>query len=68
MKSGFLLEDDRRIAAKQIRDRVAQVMKSREKKVAPEVSSLKSADNLLFICVKLKALPSLSAAELLLHL
>ncbi|CAG5127540.1 unnamed protein product, partial [Candidula unifasciata] len=29
VKSGFLLEDDRRIAAKQIRDRVAQVMKCR---------------------------------------
>ncbi|BFZ10574.1 hypothetical protein BsWGS_13612 [Bradybaena similaris] len=38
VKSGFLLEDDRRIAAKQIRDRVAQVIKSREKKVAPETS------------------------------
>ncbi|CAG5130609.1 unnamed protein product, partial [Candidula unifasciata] len=37
VKSGFLLDDDKRIVAKQIRDRIAQVLKSREKKPVPEV-------------------------------
>ncbi len=33
VKSGFLLDDDKRIVAKQIRDRIAQYRKDQEKKL-----------------------------------
>ncbi|GFO44547.1 hypothetical protein PoB_007105200 [Plakobranchus ocellatus] len=38
--SGFLLDDDKRIVAKQIRDRVSQVQKSREKKLADKANDV----------------------------
>ncbi|XP_035829536.1 serine/threonine-protein kinase WNK1 isoform X1 [Aplysia californica] len=48
VKSGFLLDDDKRIVAKQIRDRVAQVRKNREKKIGElqqlQQQNIKSAE------------------------
>ncbi|RUS83826.1 hypothetical protein EGW08_008407 [Elysia chlorotica] len=40
VKSGFLLDDDKRIVAKQIRDRVQQVQKGRERKLADKANEL----------------------------
>lgn len=40
VKSGFLLDDDKRIVAKQIRDRVQQVQKGRERKLADKANDI----------------------------
>ena len=40
VKSGFLLDDDKRIVAKQIRDRVQQVQKGRERKLADKANDV----------------------------
>ncbi|XP_055883695.1 serine/threonine-protein kinase WNK1-like isoform X6 [Biomphalaria glabrata] len=44
VNSGFLLEDDKRIVAKQIRDRIAQVRKSREKPQSETVQQQNSTE------------------------